>query len=50
MPFPEPGGRENAAPGPDRLLADLTPAQAQAEPSSGPLRARRPGCRQSQRR
>jgi superfamily I DNA/RNA helicase len=38
MPFPEPGGRENAAPGPDRLLADLTPEQAQAVThSSGPL-------------
>ena len=38
MPFPEPGGREHAAPGPDRLLADLTPEQAQAVThSSGPL-------------
>ena len=38
MPFPEPGGREDAAPGPDRLLADLTPEQAQAVThSSGPL-------------
>ena len=35
MPFPEPGGREDAAPGPDRLLADLTPEQAQAVTHSG---------------
>src|SRR5881227_2531652 len=38
MPFPEPGGREAAAPGRDRLLADLTPEQAQAVThGSGPL-------------
>jgi ATP-dependent DNA helicase UvrD/PcrA len=38
MPLSEPGGRENAAPGPDGLLADLTPEQAQAVThSSGPL-------------
>ena len=38
MPLPEPGRRENAAPRPDRLLADLTPEQAQAVThGSGPL-------------
>ena len=30
MPFPEPGARGDAAPGPERLLAELTPEQAQA--------------------
>src|SRR5690348_5673102 len=38
MPIPEPGGRHDAAPGPERLLANLTPEQAQAVThSSGPL-------------
>jgi len=38
MTFPEPEGREDAASGPDRLLADLTPEQAQAVThGSGPL-------------
>jgi DNA helicase II / ATP-dependent DNA helicase PcrA len=38
MSFSEPGGREDAVPGPDRLLADLTPEQAQAVThGSGPL-------------
>src|SRR5690242_1218374 len=38
MPFAEPGRRGRAAPGPERLLADLTPEQAQAVThGSGPL-------------
>jgi DNA helicase II / ATP-dependent DNA helicase PcrA len=30
MPLPEPGARDQAALGPERLLADLTPEQAEA--------------------
>ena len=38
MPFPEPGGRDHAPPGPERLLAGLTPEQAQAVThGTGPL-------------
>lgn len=38
MPMPESGSRQEAAPGPERLLADLTAEQAQAVThGSGPL-------------
>ena len=38
MPHPKPGWREHAPPGPERLLAGLTPEQAQAVTfGSGPL-------------
>ncbi len=38
MPSPEPGRRDDAAPGPERLLVDLTPEQAQAVThGSGPV-------------
>jgi DNA helicase-2/ATP-dependent DNA helicase PcrA len=38
MPFPEPGRRDDAAPGPEHLLVDLTPEQTRAVThGSGPL-------------
>ena len=38
MPLPEPGGRDHAPPGTERLLAGLTPEQAQAVThGTGPL-------------